>query len=293
MKAEAVTECKLCNSTDIAEIDPDCNIAKCRACGYIFHNLRPANEELVEFYSKPTQYDSWLVALPGRDDLWKRRLRKLRRQKRAGTLLDVGTGIGQFLAVARNSYSEVYGTEISRTALRIAKELYGLDLYEGDIESLSARGMSFDNVTLFHVLEHVPNPRSVLETCRSLLSEDGILSIAVPNEISSLRAFLRRTLIKMRLKKGIGILGLHPISLESSEVHLSYFTPSVLSQALKDSGFADVTTTLDPFYVAAGVAKLKADLYYSFCSAILRLFKINLYDAVLVTGRKSSKTSGR
>ncbi len=271
-------------------VDADCYIVRCQSCGYIFDSPRPTLEELVHFYSRPAQYDSWLTQLPARDRLWKRRLRKLRASKKPGSLLDVGTGIGQFLVCAQGSYAQVYGTEVSSAAIKIARERYNLNLFHGTIEDLDMRNKVFDNITLFHVLEHVPDPRSVLKICHSLLSEQGIIVIGVPNEVTSLRASMKRVLVKAGVKKQnhVGRFGLPRISLgpSSGEVHLSHFTPRVLHRLLEIAGFSVIENTLDPYYVATGVSKLKADSYYLCCLAFQQLFKINVYDAMLVIGRK-------
>lgn len=69
--------------------------------------------------------------------------------KKTGTLLDVGTGIGLFLSMARTEYTAVYGTEVSSMAIGVAKEKFGLDLFHGTVDDLLAEGRTFDNVTLF------------------------------------------------------------------------------------------------------------------------------------------------
>jgi ubiquinone/menaquinone biosynthesis C-methylase UbiE len=68
--------------------------------------------------------------------------------KKPGSLLDVGTGIGQFLATARNSYAEVHGSEVSSVAIRLAKEKYNLDILQGTIEDINWQGKVFDNISL-------------------------------------------------------------------------------------------------------------------------------------------------
>lgn len=290
MKTELLQRCGVCHGTMLDVVDADCNVQQCQTCGYIFDNPRPTIEELIDFYSRPTQYDSWLTEVRARDRLWKRRLKKLHATKKHGSLLDVGTGIGQFLFWARNSYSEVYGTEVSSTAIQIAKDEYQLDLFQGTIEDPAIQGKVFDNITLFHVLEHVPDPRSLLETCHRLLTPEGILVIAVPNEVASFRALVRRMLTKARVKKQhrLGKFGLPRISLahDSVEVHLSHFTPRVLHRLLHSAGFSVIENTLDPYYVATGIARLKADIYYILCNAFLHLFKVNAYDTMLVIARK-------
>jgi SAM-dependent methyltransferase len=288
MDTELLQQCKLCDSELLDLLDPDCDIVQCRNCGYVFDNPRPTLEALIRFYSKPGKYDSWLDELVPRDRLWKRRLGKLQSTRKPGSLLDVGTGIGQFLSLARTSYSEVYGTEVSATAIAIAKRKYGLDLFHGSVEELVRQGRVFDNITLFHVLEHVPDPKAMLKTCHSLLPVGGCLVIAVPNEVTSLRAFKRWLFGKIKKPQGTGLLGLPRLTLDGSidEIHLSHFTPSVLRSVLLATGFSVITDTLDPYYVRVGLRRLKADLYYYFCLILLYVFRINVYDATLIIARK-------
>jgi SAM-dependent methyltransferase len=246
---------------------------------------------LVKFYSRPSQYDSWLEELPRRQKLWAHRLRIIQTSRKHGSLLDVGTGIGQFLAVARGVYPEVYGTEVSTAAVRIAEERYGLKLFQGTIDDIQWGDRRFDNVSLFHVLEHVPDPQATIAKCHSLLADDGILVIAVPNEVVSLRAIVRRKLTEAGLKKSarLGKFGLPRISLnaESAEVHLSHFTPAVLDRLLSTAGFSVVKRTLDPYYITSGVARMRADFYYYCCLALRYLTGTNFYDTMLVIARKN------
>jgi SAM-dependent methyltransferase len=294
MKLETLQSCNLCDAKGIVTLDAENHICQCRVCGYVFDNPRPAAAEVAAFYSRPGQYSMWITEEKARDLLWKRRLRKMERTRKPGTLLDVGTGIGQFLHYARAAYSKVYGTEVSDGAIRIAKERYGLDVMKGDLEGIDFGGLKFDTITLFHVLEHVPNPKSVVERCRQLLSEGGVVVIAVPNDILSMRPKIRKVLA---LGKGnrsgeSSKLGLTRISLDGSmqEIHVSHFTPSVLERFLQACGFTLLENTLDPFYAATGLRKLKEDLYYAVCAALRFLFRFNIYDAIWVVARKKQAT---
>jgi 2-polyprenyl-3-methyl-5-hydroxy-6-metoxy-1,4-benzoquinol methylase len=291
MKTERLEACRVCQAADLEVIDAGSDIARCRTCGYIFNNPRPSYEELVKFYSRPAQYDSWLRELPQRQIIWTRRLSKLRSTRKPGSLLDVGTGIGQFLNIARATYTEVYGTEVSPVAIRIAQEKYGLQLFQGTIDDLEWGDKKFDNVTLFHVLEHVPDPSATIAKCSSLLAENGILVIAVPNEVVSLRAIVRRKLTEAGLKKSqrLGKFGLPRITLsaESAEVHLSHFTPDVLDRLLKDAGFTVLKRTIDPYFIVTGIPRLRANIYYYFCLGLRYLTGRNFYDTSLTIARKN------
>jgi SAM-dependent methyltransferase len=296
MKTELVERCYVCDGDTLETVDPACNIAQCTACGYVFDNPRPTLEELVKFYSRPSQYDSWLEELQIRQQAWERRLDQMQATKKSGSLLDVGTGIGQFLDVARNSYSKVYGTEVSSVAVQIAKEKYDLNVFQGTIEDIDWQGRMFDNISLFHVLEHVHNPKALLQKCHSLLSPDGVLVIAVPNEVSSLRASARRWLMNAGLKerRGLGRFGLPLIDLgpNNGETHLSHFTPQVLDQLLRKTRFSILEKTLDPYYLRAQpLSRMKADAYYYSCLAFMRIFKVNVYDTMLVIARKDRTDS--
>ncbi len=287
--SETLHSCNLCASTALELADPESNIARCASCHYIFDNPRPSLKALTGFYSRAAKYDSWLNDLGARNRLWERRLRKLRSERKPGSLLDVGTGIGQFLSLARPLYTAVYGTEISTTAVALAREKYGLNLFQGTIESLLGQEQTFDNITLFHVLEHVPDPKMTIEVCHALLSADGILVIAVPNEIASLRGRLRALLRGLGLRQSR--YGIPRISLDGSidEIHLSHFTPDVLRRALEHAGFSVISNTPDPYFLRTGLRRLKAEAFYFGCVAFQTAFRINLFDAMFVIARKVSK----
>jgi 2-polyprenyl-3-methyl-5-hydroxy-6-metoxy-1,4-benzoquinol methylase len=290
METDLLHTCSVCDSNLLDLIDADSNIVQCRSCGYVFDNPRPTLGELITFYSKKEKYDSWLKELGPRERLWKRRLKKLQSTRNPGSLLDVGAGIGQFLVAARTSYREVYGTEVSASAVAIAKQKYGLDLFHGSLEEMARQGKLFSNITLFHVLEHVPDPRAMLKTCHSLLEDGGCLVIAVPNEIASLRGFKKRLFGKIRKESTRGLLGLPRLTLDGSisEIHLSHFTPSVLRRLVEATGFSVLVSTLDPYYVDTGFARVKADVLYYGCLAVHQIFRVNVYDAILVIARKEA-----
>lgn len=289
MKKETLSHCNLCQSNNLKIIDHDHNICICVSCGFIFDNPRPTIEELISFYSKPSKYDSWIAEENSRDKLWKRRLKKLEKTKKDGTLLDVGTGTGQFLYHAKKNYTEVSGTEVSDSAINIAKEKYGLDIIRGEIEQVVV-DKSFDNITLFHVLEHVPNPRTVIEKCWTMLSFNGILIISVPNDVLSLKTRIKAILSKFRKKNQNSVrrCGLPLIRLDGSlnEIHLSHFTPEVLCQLLKKTGFKVIDNSLDPYYAAQGIKLIFFNLYYAFHSLLFSITGKNRYDTIWIAAKK-------
>ncbi len=107
-------------------------------------------------------------------------------------LLDIGCGSGTFLAMARRCGFEPFGMDVSERAVAAAREQYGIDVRRGDIGSPLWPEASFDVVTMFHVLEHLTDPRRALQYAVSLLKPSGRLILQVPNA-GSIQARLFRT----------------------------------------------------------------------------------------------------
>ena len=292
MDREYLKTCNLCGSDQLQCIDPRINLCKCNSCGYIFDNPRPSFEDIQEYYSRQEKYDVWLEHLPARENLWKRRLEIVNKWKKDGSLLDIGTGIGQFIDIARNDFSKVKGTEISSSAIMIAKQRYDLDIIGGAIEQIELEE-KFDNITLFHVLEHVGNPKLVIDKCWNLLNNKGKLIIAVPNDINSFKAILKEFFRKKGLgsDKSTGMMGLPGIALDGTvdEIHLSHFTTEVLEKFLENENFKVICMGLDPYFIETGFRRIVKESYYLFNQVVWKIFHRNTYDTILIIAEKKEK----
>ncbi|MDT0689615.1 class I SAM-dependent methyltransferase [Salegentibacter sp. F188] len=97
--------------------------------------------------------------------------------KTTGKLLDVGAGTGDFLIEAKNRSFDVYGVEPNEKARGVA--LHKDVILEKEFKDL--KELKFDVITLWHVLEHIPDQEEELKALYNLLADDGILVVAVPN----------------------------------------------------------------------------------------------------------------
>ncbi|WP_433814468.1 class I SAM-dependent methyltransferase [Flavobacterium johnsoniae] len=98
-------------------------------------------------------------------------------QSQKGKILDIGAGTGDFLLTAKNDGWNVIGIEPSDRAKNIAKQK-GISFAE---ETASLENNSFDVITMWHVLEHVPNLELQIQELKRLLKPTGTLIVAVPN----------------------------------------------------------------------------------------------------------------
>ena len=95
-------------------------------------------------------------------------------------LLDIGCGTGDFLKIAKDNNWNVAGIEPNENARSIANAKTNHSVFS--VDKLSKfEPQSFDVITLWHVLEHLPNLKSQIELFESLLKPKGRLVIAVPN----------------------------------------------------------------------------------------------------------------
>ncbi len=242
---EELAACDLCGGTSLVIVSSDARVLECAGCGYRFVSPRPSQAEIAGSYSEPDFYDGWIEAERGRARLWSKRLALLTSAGSDVRLLDIGAGIGTFLSLARSRRGwAVTGTEISTSAVSIAREKYDLELLVGQMEEIQLPRGAFDVITLWHVLEHVPSPSRTLKLCHDLLRPDGLLAIAVPNDDDA-RAWLVRTKAWMARKRPAPRY--EPLK-PHAEVHLSQFTSRVLSNALRSRGFRVEVVTIDDHY---------------------------------------------
>ncbi len=96
---------------------------------------------------------------------------------RKGSILDIGAGTGDFLTAAKKRGFTVVGVEPNARARGLAQKK-GICLHQ-DIADVSHT--TFDVITLWHVLEHLPNLKQQIEQITALLRENGLLLVAVPN----------------------------------------------------------------------------------------------------------------
>ena len=207
---------------------------RCASCRCVFQSPIPDDALLAGFY--PEEYWWSEKRSPGgcrallkrfegiyREFVVLDHVRFLQRCARASsgrTLLDIGCGSGSFLAAARRRGFEAFGMDRSAHAVAAARRDGAVEARQGDIGSPIWQDRRFDFVTMFHILEHLTDPRAGLRYAAGLLHPGGSLILQVPNIVSyQARAF------------GVRWYGL------DVPRHVINFSPAALNLLLEDAGF--------------------------------------------------------
>jgi len=118
----------------------------------------------------------------------------------SGTLLDIGAGVGILLDEARTMGYRIRGVEPSRASVAAAKKYFGIQLINTEFCNVvpsktfkKIRGdiKNIDIIVINHVLEHMDNPKKIIELCATTLRDAGVLVIGVPNFDSFMRVLKR------------------------------------------------------------------------------------------------------
>lgn len=166
-------------------------IQECTNCELWVTNPRPSDEDLGSYYDTP-DYISHTNAKKGVIDYMYHWVREYSLKKKValinhlvpdkGQLLDYGAGTGHFLNAAKKQGWQVSGVEPSSDARRVANDKNSLELT--DPHEFVWEKQMFDAITLWHVLEHLPDLRGHLSHFSAALKPGGVLVIAVPNHES-------------------------------------------------------------------------------------------------------------
>lgn len=166
-------------------------IVKCDDCGFLFTNPYPDLDRLGEYY-KSEEYISHSNTKKGlfsslyqfvRSYTLRKKFELIKRYTNKGSILDIGCATGEFLNVFKMAKWEAEGIEPDPDARNMAIDNYDLKVGE-EQEIHNIESESKDIITMWHVLEHVPNLNQRIKDLNRILKAEGTIFIAVPNYTS-------------------------------------------------------------------------------------------------------------
>ncbi|MDZ4792739.1 MAG: class I SAM-dependent methyltransferase [Bacteroidota bacterium] len=191
-------------------------LVKSQPAGFVFCSRIPTQDELI------THYESY-----GREDYlspitvkrYGQILDDFEKYRKTGKMLDVGCGIGLFLAAAKERGWEVYGTEFTDKAISICKSK-GITMQQGRMDAAWFAENEFDVITSFEVLEHINNPLEEMSNIQRILRPGGLFYFTTPNF---------NAIARYSLKTNYNVI-CYP-------EHLCYYTKRTINYLMKKSGF--------------------------------------------------------
>lgn len=266
-------------------------VVRCSDCGLVYVTPRLRPEVLPEVYAgdywrsdspKQRGYADYVADAPLYLRTFEKRWRLVRRfAPRPGRALDVGCAAGYWLRVLAERGWEVAGVEPSAEIAAHARHALGPSrVHAGDLASARFEAGRFDLVTLWDVVEHVPDPVALLREAARVLAPEGVLVLETQN-------------VESRFARLLGPRWQHYKHLE----HLYHFGPGSLSALLARSGLEPVhrTARYGGKHVSVGFLRERATRLHPALARLLRPLAlvdrwhayVNVFDEMVVVARRA------
>ena len=300
--ADISVRCPLCGADDYhvrfasnieGEIDPQRHytstsreyggftgsIVECRSCALVYMNPRPHHQKVRDLYGAVEDV-RYVEEEEGSVATFTDSLRLVQRYAPSGRLLDVGCHVGTFLELAERKGFAVAGVEPSRWAAEHANARLEGTVFCGAVEDAPIPADTFDAVTIWDVIEHLPDPASDLRAIWHALRPGGVVAISTM-DVDALfpRLAGRRWPWYMQM-------------------HLVYFSRRTLGELLRRCGFEVVEVTRHRRIVRVSYAVSRLGSYSRTAERVARALTrpfadrtvgVDLGDIVTVVARKPAR----
>ena len=257
------------------------NIYSCNSCSLEFVFPQPSESELEKIYTKSyfDRGDKYSKSNEVNIKNDNKKLSIIKKSRLKGKLLDIGCAKGDFLFLAKKNGFDVTGVEISKAACQSAKSK-NLNVYNSDLLSKKFDSNCFDVVTMWDVIEHLKNPKQIVDEIHRILKPGGLIFFST-GDVSSRYA---------------RISGYYWHLLTPPQ-HLFYFSPKSIKGLFDDKKYSFKELVYDGKYVTLGFLFFKAEETFGkiispFKSIINKMnidnkfIKINLFDIFIGSWEK-------
>lgn len=226
------------------------NVERCHACGLVFQHPQPSQKILKKHYPHQ-QYYSYKKEIKGLSGIIRQFRAYLIKNYYEPTILskvfsilvksvpaipskprvkpwrilDIGCGSGDTLLLLKQLGWDVYGLELDKNAVRSAKERGLANVKAGGYEKIASFPNNyFDSIRLYHVIEHLPDPRSCLKLIYKKLKLGGEIIIGTPNIDSAVSKLFGKFWYNLDIPR-----------------HLFVFSPNTLLVIVKAENFSHLS----------------------------------------------------
>jgi SAM-dependent methyltransferase len=210
-------------------------VVRCASCGFHYVNPEPDDAELLVLYDaeySERHCQTW----HGFEDEVHRQVIGALQRRGVRSLADLGAGQGRFVRHAVDAGIDAHGIEPSALNCEVARDRYNVTLRRLTVQQfLAGPARDLDCITMLNVLEHVPDPLSVLRQSADALRPSGVLAIVVPN--------VDFTLLLGRLRRAAGASDIYMLDSPrfsqqgfDPPIHLSSFDARHLRSAVARAG---------------------------------------------------------
>lgn len=274
---EKITQCPICSS-DLIDNYMVCKdhmitgesfaITQCTQCSFLFTNPRPTTKDLGKYYqsdeyishsNKSTNPINWIYKIARHFTLAKK-VKLINKISTKKTILDYGCGTGDFLVACKKSGWNINGLEPDTNARTNASEKTKIKILSQLTEITNTDKV--DVITMWHVLEHIPELNHTLELVKQQLTKKGKLLIAVPNYQSFDAEYYKANWAAYDVPR-----------------HLYHFSQKTMKLLLKNHGLRIneiLPMKLDSFYVSMLSEKYKNG-NTNYIKSIISGYKSNAY----------------
>ena len=238
------TSCPSCGSTCATFEIPwqEYQLVRCGECDLVYSDRMDVPGQLYdEAYDQHRAYQGYLEQARAEAGslhvawAWRHFLKFARVP---GSLLDIGCATGAFLRVAKSRGWSTSGIDISPAAAEVARQAAGADVRSGTLETHRYPANSFDAVTGWEVLEHVPRPTEFAAEIFRILRPGGVLALSTPNWRSRWE----------RMSQDDN---------RRPPYHLTFWSPSPATRLLSRAGFTEVVALEKPIAWSEEVGRWK------------------------------------
>ena len=292
-----IKNCQVCGSSSLAPVlevkdhsitKEKFELHKCVDCGFLFTQNPPAESDSGRYYQREdyishSNTSKGLVSMmyhKVRDIMLGRKFNLLEALGTEKSLLDIGSGTGYFLNYMKQKGYLTSGIEIDDKAREFSIKQFGLDVNTPDHLKSGDIKQKFGYITLWHVLEHLYEPNTYLQTFHQMLDDNGYLIIAVPNHDCFEAKYYGSFWAAYDVPR-----------------HLWHFTPETLEKIANKNQFTLVDKKMmpfDPFYNAMLSEKYKRSILgllqgfvIGFISFIKGYFNLKKSSSVIYVLKKS------